>query len=373
MTDERTAREEARLAALGRYAVLDTPDAAILDDIARIAAQICRTPVGLVTLVDRERQWFKAAHGTTLRETPRDISFCTHTIEGSYPMVVADTHADPRFATSPLVIDGPRVRFYAGAPLQTADGHALGTLCVIDMEPRELDRSQIEALEALARQVMANLELRRTLAEHRDSEAHRELLLHELNHRVKNTLSVVQAIVTQSLRNAPDVASGRRLIEDRLRTLGRAHDLLVRSSWTGAPMAAVVDGALAPFAAWSDRIEVRGEPLDLAPRAALALSMALNELCANAVKYGALANTGGTVSLHWDVHDATLVLIWQEQGGPAVTPPSRAGFGTRLMRGLAPDLGGTPVADYAGAGLCWRLEAAMAAIIPGAEELLPAG
>jgi PAS domain S-box-containing protein len=161
--------EAARLDALRRCEVLDTEPEAAFDDIARLAAHICGTPVALVSLVDERRQWFKARVGIDVSETPRDASFCAHAIV-RHPglFVVPDALADKRFARNPLVTGEPGVRFYAGVPLVTSEGHALGTLCVIDFVPRALDADQERALAVLAHHASSQLELRlktRSLAE----------------------------------------------------------------------------------------------------------------------------------------------------------------------------------------------------------------
>lgn len=157
--------EPERLAALQHYEVLDTPPEPAFDDLAFLAAHICATPIAMVSLVDADRQWFKARVGLDLTETPRDVAFCAHAIAEPTPLVVPDALADDRFAGNPLVVGDPQIRFYAGAPLRVRDGHALGTLCVIDRVPRELSDEQQRALEALSRQVTAQLELRHQLAE----------------------------------------------------------------------------------------------------------------------------------------------------------------------------------------------------------------
>jgi PAS domain S-box-containing protein len=154
--------EPARLAALDDYRLLDSRPEPVLDGLVRVAAEICGTPIALISLVDRERQWFKARHGLEgITETPRDIAFCAHAILGDEPLEVADAREDARFAGNPLVRDEPRLRFYFGVPLANADGHALGTLCVMDREPRALAAGQKRALQALAQAAMQYFEQRR--------------------------------------------------------------------------------------------------------------------------------------------------------------------------------------------------------------------
>ncbi|MEL7051584.1 MAG: EAL domain-containing protein [Cyanobacteria bacterium J06588_5] len=152
-------KETLRLAKLRDYGILDTLPDSVYDDITALAASICQTPTALVSLVDINRQWFKSRIGLDTSETPRSVAFCAYTIEQTEPMVVKDTHKDSRFKDNPLVTGPPFIRFYAGAPLVTPEGHALGSLCVIDYEPHYLEKSQLRALQVLSHQVMAQMEL----------------------------------------------------------------------------------------------------------------------------------------------------------------------------------------------------------------------
>lgn len=152
--------ESSRLAALLRFELLDTPAEAMFDNITALAAQICETPIALISLVDAERQWFKSRQGLDARETPRELAFCAHAINGETLFEVENALLDPRFRDNPLVTGAPDIRFYAGMPLADSEGHNLGTLCVIDRQPRQLSVQQKGALKLLAQQAINLVELR---------------------------------------------------------------------------------------------------------------------------------------------------------------------------------------------------------------------
>jgi GAF domain-containing protein len=153
--------EVKRLKVLWQYDVLDTVPEEVFDDLTDLAAHICEAPVALISLVDENRQWFKSQVGTSVKETSRDISFCAHAILNDGLLVISDATKDPRFSDNPMVTGAQKIRFYAGAPLVTPDGHALGTLCVLDKKPRKLRPEQMKALRVLAHHVVSQLELRR--------------------------------------------------------------------------------------------------------------------------------------------------------------------------------------------------------------------
>lgn len=484
---------------LAEYAILDTPSEQSFDDIALIAAQICRTPIALVSLLDRERQWFKARVGLDVSETPIDQSVCQIDIEQPAMLVVPDLTADPRTNDNPLVTGERAFRFYAGAPLVADDGIAIGRLCVIDYvaRPEGLSADQSAALLALGRQVVVLLDQNRATRVSEDAaqlqatlvavgeriresesvadmtygvaeivgraldaqragfgtidadvqyvtiepdwtaggnvsiagthrfedfgqirdelasgepliihdvttdprtasdpgamlalgigalvnmpvkdrgraaaafivhfrEAHRwtrteltflrsvadrleagvarfraaaqqDVLNHEISHRLKNTLAMVQAIASQTLRRVGDRAAIENF-ERRLLALSTAHDVLMQSNWSSAGLAEVLDGVLASFG-HDSRITRAGPPVELGPRAALSLALLAHELVTNAAKYGALSVPEGRVTISWRTQgiapDGTLRVEWRERGGPLVTPPTEKGFGSKLIR-----------------------------------------
>lgn len=163
------ANESERLDALESYRILDTSPEQAFDDVTKLAAYICDVPVAIMSLVDGDRQWFKSRVGMDATETPRDQAFCAHTILTTDMLVVEDATRDARFRDNPLVTRNPGIRFYAGAPLYTNDGFGLGSVCVIDHQPRQITAEQSDALTRLARMVMQQLEYRKVSAQLADA------------------------------------------------------------------------------------------------------------------------------------------------------------------------------------------------------------
>jgi GAF domain-containing protein len=189
--------EAARLAALDRYAILDTDPEESFDALVILASYVCKTPMAMLSLLDDHRQWFKSSVGVQVRETPLELSICAHAIKQQDLFVVPDTLQDARFRENPLVLGEPHIRFYAGAPLINEDGYALGTLCVVDRQPRELDLEQRQALKSLRQLALRQMELRRNLQLLKDAlndrtrEEHaRELELKRLEEKLVRVLGL---------------------------------------------------------------------------------------------------------------------------------------------------------------------------------------
>jgi anti-sigma regulatory factor (Ser/Thr protein kinase) len=247
------ADEQARLAALRRYRILDTEPEQAFDDLTMLASHICGTPMALITLIDGDRQWFKSEIGVGVRETERSIAFCTHAIQDSGIMEVHDAREDDRFRHNPMVVGMPHIRLYAGAPLVTPDGHALGTLCVVDTKPRRLTQDQTQALEALRRQAQAQLELRRNLDDlqaalaNRDrAEAEQTALVAQLRASLEKVdkLSALIPYTSQCEMNltVPAVPSSIPTVSEGVR------ELLASKGWTDEdlmPVELAIDEALA--------------------------------------------------------------------------------------------------------------------------------
>jgi two-component sensor histidine kinase len=206
-------------------------------------------------------------------------------------------------------------------------------------EPEDADQLISDAGEI--RLEAENLDLRRLLAqagvdaaEHKVADKLQRILVEELHHRVKNILATVQAIASQSLRAAQNIEDGRKAVESRLQALGRVHDVLLQTNWSKAKLVAILKAGIEPFiTVAAPQIEMRSADIEVAPAAALPLAMILNELCTNAVKYGALSRPTGRVSIEASVADGgdSFLLTWIEKGGPTVQEPARRSFGSKLI------------------------------------------
>lgn len=327
-------REIERLAALARYDMLDTPRERDFDEIADLASRICGTPIAVVNLIADGRQFFKAEVGLGVRETPLDSSFCAKAILEQDFLLVPDATKDHRFDCNPLVTGEPGLRFYAGALLKTEEGHAIGTVCVLDYQPRDLTVLQQDTLKVLARQVMRQLELRKALKDRDVAQRQQAVLNAEIAHRMKNTLAMVQAIATQTLRGVTE-RDAVAAFSQRISAMGLAHDQLLQQDWEAASLLRILRPML-ELHGDGGRIVASGPDIELGPKATVSISLLLHELATNATKYGALSVPTGKVDLSWAVDEGCaepmLRLTWEETGGPVVREPSKRSFGSRLIK-----------------------------------------
>jgi two-component sensor histidine kinase len=454
------------------------------DRLAQTAAWLAGAPIGLVTLVDQERQTFSGAFGTELRQSATDTSFCAHVMaldESESALVVPDALLDARFANNPLVTGAPHLRFYAGVPL-VISGQKVGTLCVFDLVPREgidatvlvqlanlsqvaaslyalKEESRVRARTAAAlmreewrhaltleagkvgswmwevatgevtcndlfrrmyelpetgpvrvEQIMASINetdrasaqevFAKSLAdgadfssearvgsgkrwitmrgrvyqrdedgrpllmmgasidvtESKQSAGQTRLLLRELNHRVKNTLAMIQSVARQTISRTSDPEAFIGAFSGRLRTISDAHILLADRDWSGVRLHEVLASQLGPnFLISPNRADISGDDTFLPPDHALGLGLILHELTTNALRHGAWSTESGRVSIQWTLTDGAepgLDLKWQEMGGPAVSRPSAYGLGARLIeRSLAKVLDSKVKLDFPTSGV----------------------
>ena len=332
------ADERARLSSLRRFDILDTPREQAFDDIAELAAQICGTPIGIINLIDADRQWGKAAVGLDDTEEPRDISFCARTIEwDDEVMVVPDTHLDERFAQNPRVLGDPHVRFYAGAQIIDREGYKLGSVCVVDHIPRDLTDDQKSALAALGRQAIAQMELRLALRNERDQVARlreldemRDQFVSTVSHELRSPLTAIRGWLDMLLEEAEVMDPGH---VDALQRVSRNTDRLTH----------VVGDLLDLYHVDAGDLAMRFEPVDLAaivrdavhgmeagercaaldvrasvPSGAVIVSgdaprlaQVVDNLCSNAVKY---TPEGGTVRVSLKVADGSARVCVADSG-----------------------------------------------------------
>ena len=191
-----------------------------------------------------------------------------------------------------------------------------------------------------------------------------KLILGEMHHRIKNMLATVSAIASQSLRTATSIKHGQQAIEGRLAALGRAHDLLIQASWANTSLLSTVRAAAEPYGGETGRFSIHGPEVAITSGAVIALAMTLNELCTNATKFGALSVPAGRIEIAWTIDDAStrIQLTWDEMGGPAVVPPARRSFGTRMMESLGQQMHGRVELDYQPTGFVYKLDAPLSAL-----------
>lgn len=336
--------QDERLNTLGSYDILDTGEESDYDDIVALASKICDAPVSLISLVDEDRQWFKARLGFEPRETGLDQSVCSHAILEDDFLEISSMAEDLRTADNPLHIGGPEVKFYAGANLIAPNGLPIGTLCVLDTKPRQLTDFQRQALKTLSRQVMMQLELRKQIR----IEA---ALRSEMDHRVKNSLQTIASILRLSAKRVtdPDALDVLDLVERRLGAVASLHsELMGRDGSSSVEMRSYFEEICALVSAITpDNVKVHFTALqgNLEARKASAIGMIVSEFVANSVKHAFPDNQEGevTISLTSDA-DKTWVLQCRDNGigqrPSSEKIPDSKGLGEMLMESAALQLDG---------------------------------
>ena len=365
--------EEYRLAALQSYGILDTPRESDFDEVVKVASAICETPISVVNLIDRGRQWFKAEVGLGVRETPLDSSICAHAILQPGLFEVPDTTLDNRFCDNALVLGDPHLRFYAGALLTTPEGFPLGTVCVLDYKPRKLDEKQRAFLKLMANQVMKMIELRRTnAAEHAARlEAERlltdnNMLMRESDHRLMNSLQLVQSILALQSRNAIadetktqlDLASNRVLaiatVHRQLHLTGAQEEIDVQ-----AFLQRLCENLKHTAPAQIAAINLSAEPMTVRSDKASGLGLLVAELVTNSFKYAYDAGQRGTVTVDFRQKPGGWRLEVSDDGRglPAGFDINRSqGFGMKVIKAFVQRLDATMTVESRPGHTAFRIE-----------------
>jgi len=365
--------EEYRLAALRSYGILDTPRESDFDEVVKVASAICETPISVVNLIDRGRQWFKAEVGLGVRETPLDSSICAHAILQPGLFEVPDTTLDNRFCDNPLVLGDPHLRFYAGALLTTPEGFPLGTICVLDYKPRKLDEKQRAFLKLMANQVMKMIELRRTNAAEHAARLKAErlliynnMLMRESDHRLMNSLQLVQSILALQSRNATadetktqlDLAGNRVLaiatVHRQLHLTGAQEEIDVQT-FLQRLCESLKHTAPAQIAA----INVNAEPMMVRSDKASGLGLLVAELVTNSFKYAYDVGQRGTVTVDFRQKPDGWRLEVSDQGRglPAGFDLDRSqGFGMKVIKAFVQRLNATMTVESRPGHTVFRIE-----------------
>lgn len=319
-------RQGERLKALHAYEVLDTDPEKDFDDIVQLASSICGTSISLVSFVDSERQWFKASVGLGMRETPIETAICSHAILEEEFLEIEDTLKDPRMIDNPLCCSDPGLRFYAGALLKTPDGLPIGTLCVLDHEPRKLTPLQRDTIKVLARQVMAQLEIRKALIS-------AATMRKEVDHRVKNSLQSLSAFVRiQQRRLQSDEAKlAVSKIMTRIDAVSTLHEYLYKTDAgsnvdLGVYLEKIVD-YLTETAPPNVTMEYVPVSVIVGSQQAVSVGTLVNEFVANSFKHAFPDQRTGIVRIELSAPSPGLISVTCSDNGTGMTPdiPSQSG------------------------------------------------
>ena len=289
-------REAERLRSLRSFGILDTEAEQDFDDIVKLAATLCGTDASTITFVDGARQWFKAAVGMPEEVAPIELALCAHTVLENELVEIPDTREDPRTADNPLCSSEGGCRFYAGAQLTTQDGLQLGTLCVLGFSPHRLNDLQRNALRVLANQIMRMLELRRALKL-------AEILRHEVDHRVKNSLQTVASFTDLQSRNAksPDAKDVLDVVQRHIQSAAQLHVLLYKTDTEGVvdlrQLLEAVVGFIVQAKPDSLQLKCAVDTVHISSEKAAKVALIINELATNSIKHGFPEHGAGNISI----------------------------------------------------------------------------
>lgn len=325
-----------RLQALDSTGLLDSGTEAAFDRAVNLATHALGTPVGLVSLVDGRRQFFKAQVGlegevSVARETPLSHSFCQYVASSDKPLAVEDARQHELLKNNGAVHDLDVIA-YLGVPIRDPDGFALGSFCAIDSKPKAWTEKDLEILRDINAMLESEIKLKMQVASN-------ELLVREMHHRVGNLFALVAGMISMTKRHAANTEDFSKALHGRLMALSRAHNL-VRPPLDGqktAPQQISLQNLLTDLiephlGRRLKELSVSGPTYMIGAKALTNVALIVHELATNAAKYGALSTEDGWLEIHWTVEGDMLNLVWAEHGGPAITEaPSRSGFGTRLV------------------------------------------
>jgi two-component sensor histidine kinase len=335
--------ETQRMAAVKRYDILDTPPDGTFDRVTSLAARRFNVPISIISIVDHDRIWFKSHHGLNVKEINRDPGLCASAILNSEPYILENASNDPRSLANPLVAGDFGLKFYMAVPLRSFDGYNLGTLCVIDREPRPVDQAQIDDLKDLASVVMDQMELRLSA---RRAVEQSQIMAREIDHRVMNSLQFISAMLSMQSRSSnSDAASQLKIAADRVGAVARVHRHFyaenVRETASCITYIARLCADLSSIL--ETPIHVDGDEGDVPTTLVQPIGLLINELVTNAAKHGA-----GQIDVSFRSRDGVRRLTVSDLG-PGLPPEfsienSRRGLGMKVIRSLAEQLGGRVIA-----------------------------
>jgi two-component sensor histidine kinase len=347
--------EADRMAAVRRYEILDTPPDGSFDRVTALAARRFGAPIAIISIVDHDRIWFKSHHGVDVQQIGRDPGLCASAILSSEAHVLVDASTDVRSLANPLVAGDFGLRFYAGVPLQTADGFNLGTLCVIDKTPRPVDQAQIDDLKDLASLVVDQLELRLAA---RQAVGKAELMAREIDHRVTNSLQFVSGLLTMQSRTADAADASVQLQEaaTRVAAVARVHRNFYSSDTEEVSCLTFLSRLCADLAEICGvEVAVTGDEGSVPTTWIQPIGLLTNELVTNAAKHGA-----GKIAVFYKADGASRLLSICDQGEGVpqnFDPDASTGLGMKIVSLLAKQLGGKLAvsANPTGSGACFQV------------------